>query len=208
MHELKVTADHLKRDAYLYVRQSTLRQVAEHGESTQRQYALRDRAIAAGWPIERVIAFWEAKTFDDGRLRGEPEPEVIGQLLGNGEYPGYVGYLNVPDHRDNIRDAYVQTCSVLARLHQMKRAVSPCAAEESSLHPLVVKVAKLAGLPMADISSWLRVNPKPGLAIYSDGNKVIDTDKYWPPHRDKIERAGITIVESQRSKDIILQESD
>ena len=54
MPEFKVTADHLKRDAYLYVRQSTLRQVAEHGESTQRQYALRDRAIAAGWPIERV----------------------------------------------------------------------------------------------------------------------------------------------------------
>ena len=54
MSELKVTADHLKRDAYLYVRQSTLRQVAEHGESTQRQYALRNRAIAAGWPIERV----------------------------------------------------------------------------------------------------------------------------------------------------------
>ncbi|WP_439406546.1 recombinase family protein [Bradyrhizobium sp. DASA03076] len=54
MPELKVTADHLKRDAYLYVRQSTLRQVAEHGESTQRQYALRDRAIVAGWPIGRI----------------------------------------------------------------------------------------------------------------------------------------------------------
>jgi DNA invertase Pin-like site-specific DNA recombinase len=54
MPEPKVTADHLKRDAYLYVRQSTLRQVAEHGESTQRQYALRDRAIAAGWPIDRI----------------------------------------------------------------------------------------------------------------------------------------------------------
>src|SRR5208282_3657355 len=39
---------------YLYVRQSTLRQVAENGESTQRQYALRDRAIAAGWPPERI----------------------------------------------------------------------------------------------------------------------------------------------------------
>jgi DNA invertase Pin-like site-specific DNA recombinase len=54
MPEFKVTADHLKRDAYLYVRQSTLRQVAEHGESTQRQYALRNRAIAAGWPVDRV----------------------------------------------------------------------------------------------------------------------------------------------------------
>ena len=54
MPDLKIKAEHLKRDAYLYVRQSTLRQVAENGESTQRQYALRDRAIAAGWPAERV----------------------------------------------------------------------------------------------------------------------------------------------------------
>jgi DNA invertase Pin-like site-specific DNA recombinase len=54
MLELKVTADHLKRDAYLYIRQSTPRQVAEHGESTQRQYALRNRAVAAGWPVERI----------------------------------------------------------------------------------------------------------------------------------------------------------
>jgi DNA invertase Pin-like site-specific DNA recombinase len=54
MPELKVTASHLERNAYLYVRQSTLRQVCEHGESTQRQYALRDRAIAVGWPVERI----------------------------------------------------------------------------------------------------------------------------------------------------------
>jgi len=54
MPDLKVTADHLRRDAYLYIRQSTLRQVAENGESTQRQYALRHRAIAAGWPTERI----------------------------------------------------------------------------------------------------------------------------------------------------------
>ena len=51
----KVGADHLKRDAYLYVRQSTLRQVLENTESTQRQYALRQRAVALGWPAERVI---------------------------------------------------------------------------------------------------------------------------------------------------------
>ena len=50
----KVTADHLRRDAYLYVRQSSLRQVLQNTESTQRQYALRDRAVALGWPIEHV----------------------------------------------------------------------------------------------------------------------------------------------------------
>jgi DNA invertase Pin-like site-specific DNA recombinase len=50
----KVTADHLRRDAFLYVRQSSLRQVFENTESTKRQYALRDRAVALGWPIERI----------------------------------------------------------------------------------------------------------------------------------------------------------
>jgi DNA invertase Pin-like site-specific DNA recombinase len=51
----KVTASHLQRTAYLYVRQSTLRQVVENTESTKRQYALRQRAVALGWPIERVV---------------------------------------------------------------------------------------------------------------------------------------------------------
>jgi DNA invertase Pin-like site-specific DNA recombinase len=51
----KVTADHLKRGAYLYIRQSTLRQVMENTESTKRQYALRERAIALGWPLEHII---------------------------------------------------------------------------------------------------------------------------------------------------------
>jgi DNA invertase Pin-like site-specific DNA recombinase len=51
----KVTADHLRRDAYLYVRQSTLRQVLENAESTKRQYALRERAAALGWPAERIV---------------------------------------------------------------------------------------------------------------------------------------------------------
>jgi DNA invertase Pin-like site-specific DNA recombinase len=50
----KVAASHLSRDAYLYIRQSSLRQVMQNTESTKRQYALRDRAVALGWPIERI----------------------------------------------------------------------------------------------------------------------------------------------------------
>ena len=49
-----VNAGHLKRNAYLYVRQSTPRQVLEHQESGKRQYALRQRAIALGWPLEQI----------------------------------------------------------------------------------------------------------------------------------------------------------
>ena len=46
---------HLKRNAYLYIRQSTLRQVFENSESTKRQYALRQKAVALGWPEDRII---------------------------------------------------------------------------------------------------------------------------------------------------------
>lgn len=51
----KVRPRHLKRSAYLYVRQSTLRQVFENTESTKRQYDLRQRAVALGWPVEQVV---------------------------------------------------------------------------------------------------------------------------------------------------------
>ncbi|MFI7644391.1 recombinase family protein [Nonomuraea sp. NPDC049400] len=51
----KVSAAHLHRHAYLYVRQSTLKQVLTNTESTRRQYDLRGRAIALGWRSEQVI---------------------------------------------------------------------------------------------------------------------------------------------------------
>jgi hypothetical protein len=57
----KVQAQHLKRNAYLYVRQSTLRQVFENTESTKRQYDLRQRAIALGWPVDQVIVIDSAR---------------------------------------------------------------------------------------------------------------------------------------------------
>jgi hypothetical protein len=51
----KIRADHLQRNAYLYVRQSSVRQLYEHAESTKRQYALADRAVALGWPRANII---------------------------------------------------------------------------------------------------------------------------------------------------------
>ena len=50
----KIRSSHLERVAMVYVRQSSLAQVREHTESTARQYALADRAVAAGWPRARV----------------------------------------------------------------------------------------------------------------------------------------------------------
>ncbi len=51
----KITPEHLRKNAYLYIRQSTLHQVLENTESTRRQYELRQRAVALGWPEERIV---------------------------------------------------------------------------------------------------------------------------------------------------------
>jgi DNA invertase Pin-like site-specific DNA recombinase len=50
-----ITPRHLQRLACLYVRQSTLQQVFANTESTARQYALRERAVALGWPADRIV---------------------------------------------------------------------------------------------------------------------------------------------------------
>ena len=50
----KVATHHLEREACLYVRQSSLRQVMQNTESTRRQYGLSQRATALGWPAERI----------------------------------------------------------------------------------------------------------------------------------------------------------
>ena len=65
----KVTASQLSRDAFVYVRQSTMRQVAENQESTRRQYALRERATALGWTPEQIAVESDGGSRRTYRLR-------------------------------------------------------------------------------------------------------------------------------------------
>src|SRR5271155_5270973 len=44
-----ISEQQLSKTAYVYVRQSTLAQVRHHQESTERQYALREKALELGW---------------------------------------------------------------------------------------------------------------------------------------------------------------
>ncbi len=50
----KITPQHLQQKAYVYVRQSTLGQVLHHQESTSRQDALKDKALALGWSESHI----------------------------------------------------------------------------------------------------------------------------------------------------------
>ncbi|MDX2504265.1 MAG: recombinase family protein [Gammaproteobacteria bacterium] len=50
----KIQSQHLEKPAYIYLRQSTMGQVLHHQESTERQYALKDKALSLGWSLEQV----------------------------------------------------------------------------------------------------------------------------------------------------------
>ncbi len=59
MTDPKVNSEHLRRGAFVYVRQSTPTQVEHHRESTQRQYALVERARTLGWASEQITVIDE-----------------------------------------------------------------------------------------------------------------------------------------------------
>src|SRR5262245_43462572 len=52
---IKITAEHLTRSAYVYIRQSTADQLAHNHESRHRQYALADRARQLGWASVEIV---------------------------------------------------------------------------------------------------------------------------------------------------------
>lgn len=87
----KLHDHHLRRQAIVYVRQSHPQQVLENVESTARQYALVDRAIAWGWSRERVIVIDEdqgqsgqsiATRLGFQRLLAEVSLDHVGLILG------------------------------------------------------------------------------------------------------------------------------
>jgi DNA invertase Pin-like site-specific DNA recombinase len=63
---------HLDRAAFVYVRQSTPQQVSDHQESTARQYALADRAIALGWTADRVTTIDDDLGKSGQSIEGRP----------------------------------------------------------------------------------------------------------------------------------------
>jgi DNA invertase Pin-like site-specific DNA recombinase len=63
----RITADHLKRKAYLYVRQSTIYQTEQNTESLERQYGFQEQARSLGWHPDQIVILDE----DLGQSGGE-----------------------------------------------------------------------------------------------------------------------------------------
>src|SRR5258708_29050746 len=55
----KVKSTHTRRDAIVYIRQSHPSQVENYRESTARQYALEEKAVALGWAKSQVVTIDE-----------------------------------------------------------------------------------------------------------------------------------------------------
>jgi DNA invertase Pin-like site-specific DNA recombinase len=68
----KLRAWHLDRSAFVYVRQSTPQQVLDHQESTARQYALADRAVALGWTPDRITTIDDDLGRSGQSIEGRP----------------------------------------------------------------------------------------------------------------------------------------
>ena len=81
----KLASSHLERRACVYVRQSTAMQVQDHVESTKRQYALVERAVALGWSRGDVDVIDE----DQGKSGSSAEDRTgfhrLADAVGHGE---------------------------------------------------------------------------------------------------------------------------
>ena len=69
---LKITASHLIRVAIVYLRQSSTAQVEHNRESTERQYALVNKAADLGWPTNKVIVIDEDLGVSGSGTEGDP----------------------------------------------------------------------------------------------------------------------------------------
>ena len=184
--DLKVTADHLRRDAYLYVRQSTPRQVAENVESTHRQYALRDRAVAAGWPDERIHVIDNdlGRTGSIAAARTGFEHLVSEVALGRA---GIVMGLEVSRLARNSADWHrlIELCSLSGTLILDEDGIYDPASfndrlllglkgtmSEAELH--IIRARLRGGLLNKARRGELEIRPPVGLIYRSDGKIILD----------------------------------
>jgi len=72
MSQTKVRPTHVKRQAVIYVRQSSLKQVQENLESQRRQYQLVDRAQSLGWPAAQCVVIDDDQAISGAHSANRP----------------------------------------------------------------------------------------------------------------------------------------
>ena len=184
----KVQASHLKRNAYVYVRQSTLRQVLENTESTKRQYGLRQRAVALGWTEERVIVI----DSDLGQSGASSDREGFQRLVaevGMG-HAGIVLGLEVSRLARNSMDWHrlLEICALTSTLicdedgtydpaHFNDRLLLGLKGTMSEAELHVLRARLQGGILNKARRGELEIRPPVGLVYSSDGVLGLDPDR-------------------------------
>lgn len=101
----KIDERHLRRQAIVYLRQSTLRQVRVNRESTDRQYALKDRAIALGWSTGKISVFDEDLGCSGGFEQQRAGFQRLAEQVAHGQVGGIFA-LEVPRLARSSADWY------------------------------------------------------------------------------------------------------
>jgi DNA invertase Pin-like site-specific DNA recombinase len=185
----KVTAEHLRRAAYLYVRQSTLRQVIENTTSTDRQYGLRQRAVALGWALDQVVVIDDDLGRSGATIEGRDGFQRLVADVGMGK-AGLVIGLEVSRLARNNADwqRLLEICALTETLILDEDGLyDPCAfndrmllglkgtLSEAELHFLK---ARLRGGQLTKARSGELIMPLPvGLVYDPAGRVVLDPDQ-------------------------------
>ena len=185
----KVQASHLKRNAYVYVRQSTLRQVLENTESTKRQYGLRQRAVALGWAEERIIVI-DSDLGQSGASSVDREGfQHLVAEVGMG-HAGIVLGLEVSRLARNCMDWHrlLEICALTATLicdeegvydpaHFNDRLVLGLKGTMSEAELHVLRARLQGGILNKARRGELETRPPVGLVYNSDSSLVLDPDR-------------------------------
>jgi hypothetical protein len=150
----KLTPEHLRRGAIVYVRQSTLGQVVEHTESKRRQYALADSA--------REIGFVSVSVSDDDLGRsgsGLVERPGFQSLFGNAESRLSGQAAEHEGDRSNLNHRLTMVGAAFIVAGQAAMAHEP--AESTCHNPALGQQAKAFGLRRAGDDLQPQLAPRP-----------------------------------------------
>lgn len=184
----KVTTAHLKKNAFLYIRQSTLRQVIENTESTKRQYNLQKQAERLGWPCNQIKII----DTDMGESGASQDREGFKKLvsevgLGNA---GIVMSLEVSRLARNSTDWHrlIEICALTGTLildeegvynpsHFNDRLLLGLKGTMSEAELYLIRSRLIGGMLNKAKRGELKVRPPVGL-IYDSSNRIqLDPDK-------------------------------
>ena len=109
----KIRPDHLDRQAFIYVRQSTLIQVRDNTGSTARQYDLVQRALDLGWPREHIIVIDQDQGHSGASIAGRDGFQFLVSEVGLG-HAGAVLSLEVSRLARSCSDWYrlIEICAL------------------------------------------------------------------------------------------------